>query len=68
VTAALVFGFLMQAGGVLLVVAAAFLHDRRPDRRNLSPLVWGGVLTTSAGTLLVLVSITLAAIVAAHSR
>jgi hypothetical protein len=60
----LILGFAMQAGGVLAVVVAAFLHDRR-QQAGLGPLVWGGVLTTSAGTLFVLVGVTLAAIVAA---
>lgn len=67
IDALLILGFAMQAGGVLLVVLAAFLHDRR-QASGLGPLVWGGAFTTSAGTLAVLAAITLAAIAAASNH
>lgn len=61
--ASLILGFFLQAAGVVLVVIAAFLHDRR-QTSGLGPLVWGGVFTTCAGSSLVLVCIFVAAILA----
>lgn len=59
-----VLGFALQAGGVVMVVIAAFVYDEEAPHPRLGWLVWGGVGATSLGSLLVLGSLIAAAIAA----